>query len=59
MESPSAGRNLATKQQQIPCSGIAGSYGGLRNLHTGLHSDASIYIPTSSIVVVVTEQQDG
>ena len=59
MESPSAGRNLATKQQHIPCSGIAGSYASLRNLRTGLHSDLSIYIPTNSVVVVVTKQQDG
>ena len=59
LESPSAGRDLATNQQQIPCSGIAGSYGGLRNLHSGLHRDSSIYIPTSSVVVVVPKQLDG
>ena len=60
MGSPSVRHNLATKQQQIPCSGTAGSYGSLRNLHTVLYSDLSIYIPPNSVdVVAVTKQQDG
>ena len=60
MGSPSVGHNLATKQQQIPSSGIAVSYGSLRNLHTVLYSDLTIYIPPNSVdVVAVTKQQDG